>query len=105
MEAQSVAFERWLELSERTFNFARYAAIWFFKGDMETRRAVFAYLGSNFLLNDKKLNIQLRKPFKLLFDNLADIEREFLQVRTSENAANKGQIVTFVPQNLLGRRR
>ena len=39
-----------------------------------------------------------------LFDNLADIERELLQVRTSENAANKGQIVTFVPTNLLGRR-
>ena len=104
LEAQSVALEKWLELSERTFNFARYAAIWFFKGDMETRRAIFACLGSNFLVKHKKLNIQLRKPFKILFDNLADIEREMLLVRTSENAANKGQIVTFVPTNLLGRR-
>lgn len=75
------------------------------KGDMETRRAIFTCLGSNFLIKQKKLNIQLRKPFKILFDNLAGIERELLQVRTAENAANKGQIVTSVPQNLLGRRR
>ena len=103
LQAQSVAIEKWLELSERTFNFARYAAAWFFKGDLETRRAVFACLGSNFLLKDRKLNIQLRKPFELLLENLDDIEKEMVQVRTSENGSTKGQTITFVPQNLIGR--
>ena len=105
MQAQSVAVEKWLELSERTFNFARYATIWFFKGDLEVKRAVFACLGSNFLLKDRKVAITLRKPFQLLFDNLEEIEKEMLLVRTPENASTKGQTVTFVPENLTGRRR
>lgn len=105
LQAESVAIERWLELSERTFNFARYASIWFFKGDLETKRAIFACLGSDFLLNDKKLNVQLRKPFKLLLENLPEIEKEMLSVRTSENGSTKGQTVSFVHQNLIGRRR
>jgi site-specific DNA recombinase len=104
LAAQSVALEKWLELSERTFNFTRYAGVWFLKGDMETRRAIFASLGSNLSVKDKKVSIHLRKPFKLLFDNLADIEKEMLLVRTSENETNKGQIVTFVPACPLGRR-
>ncbi len=105
LQAQSVAVEKWLELSERTFNFARYAAVWFFKGDIETKRAIFACLGSNFLLKDRKLAITLRKPFKLLFENLDEIEKEMVQVRTPENGSTKGQMVSFAPTNLLGRRR
>ncbi|KKQ87526.1 MAG: hypothetical protein UT09_C0014G0008 [Parcubacteria group bacterium GW2011_GWF2_38_8] len=103
LQAQGKAIEQWLELSEHTFNFARYASAWFAKGDLETKRAIFACLGSDFILKDQKLNIQLRKPFKFIFDNLEDIEKEMIQVRTSENNANKGQIVSFVHQNLLGR--
>lgn len=105
LRAKSVEMTQWLELSERTFNFARYASVWFFKGDMETRRAIFASLGSNFSLKDRKLNIHLRKPFQLLFENLADIEREMLEVRTSENGSTEGQIVSFVPSSLVMRRR
>lgn len=104
LQAQGKAMEQWLELSERTFNFARYASTWFAKGDMETKRAIFACLGSDFILKDQKLNIQLRKPFKFIFDNLPELEKEMIQVRTSENASMKGQIVSFVPQSLLMRR-
>ena len=103
LQAQGAAIEKWVELSERTFNFARYASIWFFKDDLETKRAVYACLGSNFLLKDRKLHIQLRKPFKLLFDNLEEIEKEMLQVRTPENGSTKGQTVSFAHTNLLGR--
>ncbi|MDP9249435.1 MAG: recombinase family protein [bacterium] len=105
LQAQGKAIERWLELSERTFNFARYASLWFLKGDLETKRAIFACLGSDFILKDQKLNITLHKPFKFIFDNLEEIEKELLEVRTSENITNKRQKVSFVSNNLLGRRR
>lgn len=104
LQAKSAELAQWLELSERTFNFARYASVWFFKGDLETRRAIFACLGSNFSLKDRKLNIHLRKPFKLLFEHLDEIEREIMEVRTPENDSKKGQVVTFVPSSLIGRR-
>ena len=84
--------EEWLELSERTFNFARYAHIWFAKGDMDTRRAIFAALGSHLIIKDQKLNVELHNYFKVIFDNLPQAEKELLNVRTSENATNKRQI-------------
>ncbi len=33
LQTEGAAIEKWLELSERTFNFARYASVWFFKGE------------------------------------------------------------------------
>ncbi|MDP2630348.1 MAG: recombinase family protein, partial [Candidatus Uhrbacteria bacterium] len=41
--------EEWVELTEKTFNFARYARIWFKEGDVATKRAIFACLGSDLL--------------------------------------------------------
>ncbi|MEK7619172.1 MAG: zinc ribbon domain-containing protein, partial [Patescibacteria group bacterium] len=63
--------EEWLELSERTFNFARYARVWFENGDIETKRAIFACIGSDLTLKDKKLFIQMRKPFEIISEGLS----------------------------------
>lgn len=105
VQVQGKEMEKWVELSERTFNFARYASLWFKNGDMETKRAIFSCLGSNLLLKERTMSIDLHKPFKLIFDNLDKVEREVLKVRTSENEAYKGQKVFFDPKLLTLRRR
>ena len=105
LQAQSKAVEQWLELSARTFNFARYASIWFAKGDLETRRAIFACIGSDFIVKGRKLNVQLKKPFKFVFDGAEAVEKELLQVRTPENDGMKGQMVSIDPNCLILRRR
>jgi len=97
IDNHSREMEQWLELSERTFNFARYARTWFANGNLETKRAIFACLGSNLILKGQNINVELRKPFKFIFDNLKDAEKELVQVRTSENPLYKGQKVSFVP--------
>lgn len=78
----------WLELSERTFNFARYAKTWFEKGDHDVRRAIFACLGSNLVLKDQKVSLTLRKPFKLIFEGLPQAEQELLRLEPLETTAN-----------------
>lgn len=88
--------EEWVELGERTFNFARYAKTWFVKGDMETRRAIFASLGSHLIIKDQKLNVELHPYFKVIFENLEDAEKELLKVRTSESVVNKRQIAEIL---------
>lgn len=98
IEAHSKEMEHWLELSERTYNFARYASTWFTNGDIETKRAIFACLGSNLILKDQNINVELRKPFQFIFENLPEAERELVQVRTSENPLYKGQNVSFNPE-------
>ncbi len=52
------------ELTERTFEFAAYARFWFREGDLDQRRAIFSALGSNPVLRDKKLALELQKPLR-----------------------------------------
>lgn len=58
--------EKWLDLSEKTFNFACYARYWFKNGSPEQKRQIFTALGSNLIIKDKKLIVKLRKPFKII---------------------------------------
>lgn len=96
LNAHGKAVEQWVELSEQTFNFARYAQMWFAKGDMDTKRAIFAALGSHLIIKDQKLNVELHPYFRIIFDNLKAAEKELIKVRTSENVAIKRQIATIL---------
>ena len=57
--------EKWVELSEKTFNFAIHAKYWFDKGDFMTKKEIFQSLGSNIKLNDGVLRLTLEKPFEI----------------------------------------
>ena len=96
LQAQGKAIEEWVTLSERTFNFARYARVWFANGNRETKRAIFAALGSHLIIQDQKLNVALHPYFKIIFNNLEAAEKELIKVRTSENTVNKRQITTIL---------
>ncbi|MBI5078105.1 MAG: recombinase family protein [Candidatus Yonathbacteria bacterium] len=95
LKTQGKALEDWLEMSERTFNFARYARIWFKQGDRDIKRAVFACLGSHFYLGGQNVSIEWRKSFSLIFEKLPQAEKELTAVRTSKNADNKRQIAVI----------
>jgi hypothetical protein len=80
----SVAFE-----PEKMLAMFRYRAIsWFDSGDCEAKRMILQILGSNPTLEDKKLSIQAKNPFRLdaeptpIASLLADLD----DVRTLESA-------------------
>jgi hypothetical protein len=81
--------DRWIELTEQTFNFAKYARYHFAHGDREMRRSVFAALGSYLYLSDQQINIELHYPFTMIMQKKEAIEQELLQVRTLENSDTK----------------
>lgn len=91
VKTHSKDMEQWI--NKRTYNFARYASTWFAHGILETKRTIFACLGSNLILKDRNIDINLHKPFRFIFDNLPDAERELVEVRTPENPLYKGQDV------------
>ncbi len=91
--------DKWVELSERTFNFARYARIWFAKGTIDEKRAIFACLdGSNPLLKDQKVVINLRKHFKIIFDGLPEAKKELERLEPLINGADTKKIASFEKQ-------
>lgn len=87
--------EEWMELSERTFNFARYAHIWFAKGDLDTKRSIFACLGSNLLLKDKNVLIQLKKPFTFIFEGLPQAKEELTRLEPLKLDLNEANLKDF----------
>ncbi len=62
--------DQWLELTEKTFEFATYAKHWFEKGDFEQKTQILGALGQNFVFNNGKLHIDLQKPFLTLKQGL-----------------------------------
>ena len=96
--------EQWVELSERTFNFACYASIWFEKGDIKVKRSILSALGTNLRLKDKKLNVDLHPFFASFIENKKSLDREDASVRTSKNTDSKRQKGTFVPSRPTGLR-
>lgn len=66
---------QWVELSERTFNFARYAKYWFENGDLETRKQILLSLSSNLTLKDKIIGINLTKPLQYIIE-LKNLDEE-----------------------------
>ncbi len=51
--------DNWLEIAERGFNYAERAFTAFNRGGVEVRKEIFAALGSDFILKDQKVSIDL----------------------------------------------
>ena len=78
--------ESWVELSEKTFNLAYYATIWFENGTDEERKAIMSSLGSNLTLKDGKFQLYLHPFFENFIEHKKYVTVEIPKVRTSENA-------------------
>jgi len=102
LKVQSKEIEDWVVLTEKTFNFACYARVWFKRGDKNTRRAILACLGSNLLVKDRKIHIELHPYYQTIFVNKEKAEREIVNVRTSKKPYVARQKGTFVPSCPVG---
>ena len=95
--------DEYIQLTQKTFNFATYAYIWFDKGDRDTKRSIFNCLGSNPILEDQIINFSLHKPFQFIANDKKAVEDEFGQVRTSKNLLNKAETANFLAEFPIGR--
>ncbi|MBI4098207.1 MAG: recombinase family protein [Candidatus Levybacteria bacterium] len=57
---------KWVEFSEKTFNFACHARYWFTNGDTQEKREILVALGSNLTLKDKIVRVDLEKPLQFI---------------------------------------
>ncbi len=79
----------WLNKIEKIFNFAQHARVEFEKGDLQTKRRIFSALGSNFLLQDKKLFMELNKPFVSIQKGMKDTEKALGSLEPLKNGLYK----------------
>jgi site-specific DNA recombinase len=82
--------EQWLTLSEKTFEFACTARQKFAEGDIPTKKAIIAAIGSNLTLRDKKLRIEAKKPFLILETSLTANEAKGIPIEPRKIKATQG---------------
>ena len=56
----------WLKTAEQAFNFAVHARYWFANGSVQEKREILVALGSNLILQDKTLHLDVQKPYFFL---------------------------------------
>ncbi len=80
---------KWLELTEKTFNFACYARKEFILGDLRKKREIFSALGCNFSIKDRKLYITPNEWFVPIEKAYPKLKAEFNRLELDEMLDNK----------------
>ncbi len=81
--------EKWIELTEQTFDFATYAHTRFLNGDVRTKREILNALGSDFEIIDGNLKIQLNEWFVPIAESYPELEKEYLRLEPNKNSQDK----------------
>ncbi|MDP3779328.1 MAG: recombinase family protein [bacterium] len=83
--------EHWLELTEKTLEFACSARKWFAEGNMKIKKVILTAIGSNLILKDKKLTIEAKKPFLILEKSLPRMAEAKSTFEPKNFRMNKGK--------------
>lgn len=83
--------EHWVDLAEKTFEFACLAREWFAKGDLKVKKEILSAIGSNLTLRDKKLCIEAKNPFLILEKSLSRIPAVQIKFEPEKFLVNKGK--------------
>ncbi len=77
--------DKWLELTEKTFNFARYARKEFITGSLEKKREIYSALGQNYLVKDKEIHITHNEWFVPIEKAYPALEEEYNRLELDKN--------------------
>lgn len=89
------------DLAIKTFKFAHEALERFENGTPEIKKAIVRAIGSNFSLRDRKLSIDVEKPFQLIENALNALSPEINRLQLSKNEMNISQSALPRPQFLV----
>ena len=83
--------EKWLELTERTFNFTAYARTSFNNGTLEQKKEILAALGSNPIIKDQELIIQAYEWFQVIKDRYEPLKAEYTRLELNKLPLSKAK--------------
>ena len=97
--------DQWEELSMKTFQFARYAKYHFENGTFMDKRIILQTIGSNFLLEDRKLRLNIPKPYIVIENSKPEVNKILSMLELDENAVLTPRLAHAFDQNLTLRRK
>lgn len=81
--------ERWLELTEKTFDFATYARIRFAEGGLELKKEILMTLGEKPIIQEGKLIIEPHEWFQPIKNSYPSLEARYLRLELEKIGQNK----------------
>ncbi|KKQ46461.1 MAG: hypothetical protein US63_C0001G0029 [Candidatus Moranbacteria bacterium GW2011_GWC2_37_8] len=98
--------KQWLELTEKTFEFATYARNAFLKGNDTLRKELLLTLGQNQILGNQILTLQAYEWFVPISEDYPKLKAEYVKVRTNKKLSTKAKTdaLTSVRAHWSGRR-
>lgn len=87
--------EKWLELTEKTFNFATYARKAFLMGGLELKKEILLALGKTPIIKDKKLFIEPNEWLVPIKNEYLNLEAEYLRLEPTKIEQNKHKTEAF----------
>lgn len=76
--------DMWMDTAEKAFHFAIHARYWFEHGSKEEKRTILAALGLNLILENKKLRLDLLKPFESIQEAASLLKNELKWLEPSK---------------------
>ena len=98
--------EKWVELEEKTFNFATYAGIRFLDGGLELKKEILTGLGEKRTIRNKRLDIEPYEWFELIGNSYPGLEAEYLGLEPAKmgDFENKTEALASIRTRWQGRR-
>lgn len=90
---------KWLKLSEEAFDFATYAKYRFSKGTPDEKREIFASLGSNLVLKDRIVAVNLEKPLEHIQKLKTEEDKSWQMLEPLKKLDNSIQIEALWAKN------
>jgi site-specific DNA recombinase len=91
--------DEWLELSQKTFNFACYARLRFQHGTLHEKKEILATIGSNLVLKDKLLSLTVPKPFIAIQEAKIETDRIVARFKPEEKIDLTAQMMYLYQQD------
>ena len=97
--------EDWLELTEKTFDFATYARKAFIEGDIQTKKEILMALGNRITIKDGILKIEPNEWLVPIAKDYPELEKEYIRLEPSKTLKNKHKIdeIYSIKKRWLGR--
>ncbi len=87
--------EKWLELTDRTFNFACYARKEYILGGLDKKREIFSALGQNFSVKDQEIHITPNEWFVPIEKAYPALQAEYNRLELDKNLSVEARNAAF----------
>jgi hypothetical protein len=91
--------ETWLDQAERLLSFAETARKRFETGDLAVKRDILSCLGSNLVLADRRLEIQMQKPLALFRQFAPEVQALHKRLEPPKTPKNQGEWEALYARN------